>query len=259
MTAKTKSQLSVEIVTATPALIAELRAMDTHNRRKKMTHVRYLRNEIREGRWTITNQGVGVSESGFLVDGGHRLLAIELEGCPPVQFVLVRGLPDGAQVYVDQHAKRSMADTLTLFFNSSISNRIIAALNVVLKVQNGWDYGRFSPELLIETFMDMESSIKELFLVPQAERLSAPIFAALLIPHRLSGSQKIIEFASQMINGQMLQSGDPALTLRNWLASTPSWGGGTEGQKERFLKTSYALSAFMENRKIVRVVALELK
>src|SRR5574343_1350273 len=141
---------TVEIVTANKQLISELRAMDTHNRDRKKNHVDYLRKEIRDGHCTLTNQGVGVCVSNYIVDGGQRLEAIELEGCPPVQFILARGLPDVSQKYVDQHSPRTKSDTLKLFFDTSISNQVIAALNVIVKVERRWQATKASPDTLIE-------------------------------------------------------------------------------------------------------------
>lgn len=249
---------TVEIVTANRKLITELRALDTHNRKKKKAHVDYLRKEIKEGRWTLTNQGVGVSASNYIVDGGHRLEAIELEGYPPVQFILARGLPDCAQKYVDQHAKRSMADTLALFFDSTISNQVIACLNVIIKVERSWDTLKPSPDILIEKFEELESSIKRLAAIEKANRIAAPVFAALVTVHHQSGDDRVLQFAEQLIRGEMLQSGDPALMLRNWLASAPSVKSGVSPQRERYMKTRSALEAFMDGRRLAKLYARDL-
>jgi hypothetical protein len=249
---------TAQIVTATKELIAELRALDTHNRGKKKRHVEYLRREIREGRWTLTNQGVGITVSGYISDGGHRLDAIWLEGCPPVQFVLVRGLPDNAQMYVDQHAKRTMSDTLALFFDTSISCQIIATMNVIIKVESGWESLKPSPDTLIEKFEELEDSIKRLLAVEKASRISAPVFAALVNAHYQTGDDRVIQFAEQLTRGEMLQSGDPALTLRNWLSSTASATGGSTVQRERYMKTRAAVEAFMEGRRLMKLYARDL-
>lgn len=247
---------TVEIVTANKKLIDELRSLDTHNRNKKKNHVDYIRKEIRAGRWTLTNQGVGVSVSNFIVDGGHRIEAIELEGYPPVQFILARGLPDCAQKYVDQHAKRSMSDTLTLFFDSTISNQVIACLNVIIRMEFSTNT-KPSPDLLIAKFEEMETSIKRLVSVEKSKSISAAVFAAIVNVHYQTGDDRVFQFAHQLVRGEMLQSGDPALTLRNWLAN--AHGGGTSGglsvQRERYLKTYAALEAFLDGRRLTKLYA----
>lgn len=250
---------TVEIVTATKKLITELRALDTHNRNKKKNHVDYLRREIRKGRWTLTNQGVGVTASGYICDGGHRLEAIELEGYAPVQFILARGLPDDAQKYVDQHAKRTMADTLTLFFDQSISSKIISGLNVILKQLAGWGSGKFAPDELINEFEEKESAIKRVVGIEKSSSLSAPVWAAFVELFHETDDERVLTFAEQVIRGEMLQAGDPALTLRNWLAATSAACGGSVVQRERYIKTRAALTAFLEDRRLTKLYARKIE
>jgi hypothetical protein len=245
---------TVEIVTATPKLIKELRALDTHNRKRKKTHVDYLRNEIREGRFSLTNQGIGVTVSGYICDGGHRLEAIELEGCPPVQFILVRGLPDSAQKYVDQHAKRSMSDTLSLFFDLSMSNTLVAMLNIFIRMEVDDSIRKIGPDLLIEQYQLRQNHIEQLLSIANGKTLSAPVLAALLEAFHRTNDSQVLTFAEQVIRGELLQVGDPAYTLRRWLEVTPSGGAGAQ-QKERYLKTKSAVSAFLEGRRLTKLYA----
>jgi hypothetical protein len=247
---------TVEIVTATPKLIKELRALDTHNRRRKKTHVDYLRNEIRAGRFSLTNQGIGVTVSGYICDGGHRLEAIELEGYPPVQFILVRGLPDSAQKYVDQHAKRSMGDTLSLFFDLSMSNTLVAMLNVFIRMVIGDNIRKIGPDMLIEQYQLRENHIQQLLSVANARTLSAPVLAALLEAFWRTNDTRVLTFAEQVIRGELLQAGDPAFTLRRWLEACPSGGAGSQ-QRERYFKTQSAVSAFLEGRRITKLYATD--
>lgn len=247
---------TVEIVTAGKKLIAELRAMDTHNRKRKKSHVDYLRSEIREGRWVLTNQGVGVNVSGQIVDGGHRLEAIDLEGCPPVHFILARGLPDVAQKYVDQGARRNMSDVLTLFFDTSISTQVVATLNVLILSEKGRNSVKPSPDVLIEKLEEMGESLKRVAGVEKSSRLAAPVFAALVKTFHETENDKVLRFAEQIITGEMLQTGDPALTLRNWLINSKGAGsGGTGPCMERYLKTLNAVGAALEGRRITKVYA----
>jgi hypothetical protein len=250
---------TVEIVTATPKLIKELRALDTRNRKRKKSHVDYLRKEIREGRYTLTNQGIGVTVSGYLCDGGHRLEAIELEGYPPVQFVLVRGLPDAAQKYVDQHAKRSMADTLTLFFDFAVSTIMVAMLNVFIREEvDSTSNKKISPDLLIETFQSCEEEIKRLLSITNIKMLSAPVLASLLEAYCRTHDERVLVFADQVIRGEMLREGDPAYLLRRWLHSVKKQGGAGSLQRERYFKTRAAVTAFLEGRRINKLYAREL-
>lgn len=246
---------TVEIVTANKQLIDELLAKNTHNRNAKKSHVEYLRRQIREGKWVVTNQGIGVSASGWIVDGGHRLEAIAAENYPPVQFVLVRGLPDSAQKYVDAHSRRSMTDVLTLFFDQALSTQTVACLNVISKaLRNFNDNRRHSPDELIALFEDYGRDIKLMLGVTNAARVCSPVFGAMVFVLHSTGDKRVLEFCEQVIKGELLQTGDPALTLRNWLNSNVNQGGHT-GQKERFYKTLSAVEAFLEGRRLTKLYA----
>jgi hypothetical protein len=252
-----KTMPTVQIVTANKPLIQELRSLDTHNRKKKKMHVDYFRKEIREGRFTLTNQGIGVTVSNYICDGGHRLEAIELEGCPPVQFILARGLPDIAQKYVDQHSKRSLSDALTLFFDQTISNQVIAGLNVILRIGDGWKKGKFSPDELIQAFEERGEALKRVAGVEKSHHLNAAVWAALVEMLHETGDERVLAFAEQVIRGEMLRAGDPALTLRQWLSSISGATGGGTMQRERYLKTKAALQAFLDNRRLQKLYARE--
>jgi hypothetical protein len=137
--------VTCNIVKATRELIESLMAKDTHNRNKSRSHVEYLKREIREGKWFPTNQGIGITASGFVADGGHRIVAMwEAEAWKyDVRFLLVEGLDDRAQLYVDRGRGRTMSDVLKLFYDTTVSTAVAACVNVLLRAyraawRNSW-------------------------------------------------------------------------------------------------------------------------
>lgn len=245
--------ITVKIVTASKEIIDELLSKDTNNRIKRWKHIEALRIEIRNGHWHLTNQGIGVTNSGWICDGGHRLEAIKAEGYPPVQFVLVEGLDDEAQKYVDRHAKRSMTDMLRLCLNITVSHLVVAAMNVSIKSRNGWARYQPGPDEVIEEFTEKSDSIECVLQIERRFRWPAAIFAALVDANHLKSDRRTAYFAEQVIRGEMLQEGDPAHTLRKWILSTNGKGGGIEFQKERYLKTMAAVDAFWQKKKIYKL------
>lgn len=239
-------------------LVESLLAANTSNRQPKRSHIEYLLAEIEKGRWSITNQGVGLSESGVLIDGQHRLLAIKEAGFPPVPFILVTNLPEDAAKYVDIGVKRSSRDLLKLLFDVNAASRVSAALQVLLKYKSGKWNAKFSPDDLINEYEFSADCVAQVLAVENASKLSAPVLAAFAFKLRESGDGLVLGFCDQVIKGEMLKTGDPALTLRNWLASSHGMKGGGEVQRIRFLKSLNAIQAFLEGRTLVKLYSKEV-
>jgi hypothetical protein len=251
------AKITAEIVTATKELVDTLLAMNTNNRKPKQGHVEYLKKEILAQEFEVTSQGIGLTKNGVLADGQHRLLAIKEAGYPPVEILLVRGLSDKAQLKTDIGAKRNVADMLRLYLNTTVSNSIVAAINVIAKFVNG--KVRISPQETAEMLVEYEESINQLNSVEGFATTVAPVYGAFLYTLHKSENAKILIFAKQVATGELLKSDDPALVLRKFLQSGPSGRkGGHDVQKDRFGKTIYAIDAFINEQKIQRLHCREL-
>ena len=119
---------TAQFVAMTKAIVDSLQSMDTHNRAKKRDLVAFYVDQIKSGNWTATNQGIGVSSDGILVDGGHRIEALKQAGYPPVTMLVVTGLSRDAQQYVDCHARRSMRDRLKLAMDITMNSKLSGAV-----------------------------------------------------------------------------------------------------------------------------------
>ena len=164
------------IVTATQDTVDALLEMNTHNRSKKQSHIEQMADEMRFGRWFLTNQGIGVTKSGWLCDGQNRLEAIKLAGYPPVLLLVVTGLDDEAQIVVDTHSRRKQADVITLVLNHTVSGHVVAAANVLLRLRNGANgYALSGPSPSVFMVSEFISENSELLaeLMPRAGNLRA--------------------------------------------------------------------------------------
>ena len=251
------AKLTAEIVTATKELVDTLLSMNVKNRKVKLSHVQYLKNEILSGDYEVTSQGIGICASGILCDGQHRLLAIKEAGYPPVKILIVRGLSDQAQLKTDIGAKRTVSDMLALYMNQSVSNTMVAAVNVIARLVNGKT--RISPTEAAEMLVDYDDEFFHLRTVEGFSNFAAPVCAAFLYTLKEKRDPRLLEFARQVSNGELLTSEDPAFVLRKYLQSGPGGiKGGSQVQNDRFGKTLYAINAFLNNQKIKRLYCLEL-
>jgi hypothetical protein len=244
------------LVSASRELIDWLIAKDTHNRKKTPTNVERLKGDILAGNWYVTNQGIGLTRSMFVVDGGHRLESIRQAGYPAVRFFLMFNIDDQAQAYVDRHHKRHMSDIMTLMHDATVSKRYVAILNVMIKIKANWFTGSVQDPLAISTEWEAKHwGFKPFESIKRISTLPAPVMAALIDHYVITQDPRLVEFAEQVAVGELLASGDPAFALRNWLIKTSKISGGSAIQKERYQKSMAAVEAHLEGRKITKLYA----
>jgi hypothetical protein len=251
------TKVRAEIVTATRELVDTLLSINTKNRKLRQSHIDYLKKEMLQGRWELTSQGIGVTASGVLSDGQNRLMALKEAGYPPLEILLVTGLSDTAQIKTDNGAKRNVADLLRIHLNQSVSNLLVASINVISRMTDG--ERKLSPEQVAELLVEYAEEIEQLQKVEGANSLNAPVYAALLYSIKTTQNQSLLDFARQVISGVNLQENDPAYVLRKFLQSGPvGKKGGQNVQVDRFGRTIYAIEAYIKGQKISRVYYKEL-
>ena len=84
-----------QIERITPVMADEYLKLNTRNRRISKATVAFLVNEIRCGNWAFNGMPIIFADSGVLLDGQHRLLAISQTGSSK-RFSVVRGVNDSA-------------------------------------------------------------------------------------------------------------------------------------------------------------------
>lgn len=243
---------TVQIVTANQALIDALLTLDTPNRDKKNSHIAFLRNEIRSGNWKLTNSGVGVSTTGFIIDGGHRLEAIKQEGYPAVQFILTTGLQPEAQTIIDTGAYRSLKDRLKLYLDMNVSTYCGAALASIWRYRNNW-VGRKVPvndaaDLMLE-FADIHEKFGTVL-----RKVPSGFGGGLMYYYRLRPLPEVEAFINHVCRGDQLEIGTPAYVL-NRLANTMPAGG--SAQREAFEKTIACCETHASGKSMARVYGKE--
>lgn len=107
------SQPKIRIETITPELAQEYLGCNTHNRNVRVNKVKAYAEDMRSGNWMQNGDSIRFSNSGTLLDGQHRLMAV-IEAQIPIVMLVVRGLPLESQVTIDTGAHRKFSDYLTL-------------------------------------------------------------------------------------------------------------------------------------------------
>lgn len=200
-----------------PHLAAEYLERNTLNRAVRAAKVAEYAADMRLGRWHDTGQGIIFDETGTLIDGQHRLLAI-IESGIGVHMDVIRGVSRSAMAYIDVGAKRSTNDYLHLHHGVPDSNRVGGAIksilstcfwfqNFVVKGETAFlVYKRFGKEIHQTT-----SEIGNFKPAMKSWIIGTIAFA------RKSHPEEMSKFAKGIGNGENLKKGDPAFAVRNWL------------------------------------------
>lgn len=237
---------SVEIVTLTKGMVDALLAINTKNRGVRKAVVDTYAREIKNGKWILTNQGIGISENGELVDGQHRLLAIKECGYPPIRMVIVRGLSEDSIIAVDQHAKRSARDLLQFAFDYKVASSAPSIASVIFRETLGWNPRKTMLSEVYETIRIYKDELETVIAHPKkAKFFAAPYSAAFVMTMKAYPSKKeaILSFMTSVETGELLTKDMPAFHLRNLVFTSSSVKGGSGTQLLRFRKTIRALSA----------------
>lgn len=240
-----------QIVIATKEIIDALLAMNTRNRPIRRGAIERYKRDIQNGRWLLTNQGIGVSDCNVIIDGQHRLIAIKECGYPPVPLLIVYGLEFEAQAIVDQQSKRSPRDILAFVFNARVVRAAPAIAAVIMKEAQGWNH--YTPTMH-ETLECIQKHMDEIEMVTSTPTkmnfYAAPFLAAFTLEVKAGYQSQVIEFMKMVETGELLTRDMPAFHLRNLIFGSKGACGGHEVQKERFWKCQRAVRAFIKGDKM---------
>lgn len=111
-------------------------AVNKTNRDVRHSHVSFLADEIRSGRWKVTHQGIAFSVTGRLLDGQHRLAAIVMSG-KSVQMFVATGLEEEAFRAIDCGMKRANYDRIHLVNNQTQNKLLCQSIRIFLYETSG--------------------------------------------------------------------------------------------------------------------------
>ena len=218
---------SAQIVSSSKELVDGLLAMNTANRSEKRGWIKSLYLEICKGQWALTNQGIGVSKDGVLVDGQNRLKAIAQAGYPPhVKFVLVTGLDPLSQKKIDSGFKRTLSDLLAFLVggNVTVPGQVAAACSAIYLFNKSLCGGEDKPVAIAE-FLEVYGEEVQAVMKALGYRGKSGMCAALIEYAVYAGRDKATDLAKKIATGEMLWSTHPAFKVRGWLQSHKSGGG----------------------------------
>lgn len=189
------------------------------NRRLNEAQVLRYQADMESGRWHFEGAPIKISRTNKLLDGQHRLTALantvpEME----VTFVVIRGLDDDAQLYMDQLLSRTVSQQLSL---RGVPNSSVYAS--VGKLYLEWTRGRLfkstsrgstsKPEVT-EWVLEHRELLEKLSEI-SFQKVDAPtsVVGAFTLAVLQISPIRAHRFISQLVSGAGLHEGDPILAL----------------------------------------------
>jgi hypothetical protein len=107
------SKITTGIEKITPEIASAMLCHNRENRDVRDSVVAKYMRIITRGEWRVTHQGIAFDDTGKLVDGQHRLMAIARTGAT-VEMMVTRGVAPETFAVLDQGVRRTAADILRL-------------------------------------------------------------------------------------------------------------------------------------------------
>lgn len=200
------------------------------NRRISENQVLKFQSDMESGRWHFEGAPLRLSKTSKLLDGRHRLTALantvpEIE----IDFLVVTGLDDSTQLFMDQGQARTVSQQLRLI---NIPNPTLCSS--AGKLYLDWTRNRLfrstsrgctsKPEIS-QWVIDNQELLSKLSDVPLG-RIDAPksVVGAFALAVLQVNPVKGMEFFNRLASGAELHEGDPILALDRRLRNVRKFG-----------------------------------
>jgi len=250
-------KVTTKVVNVTPTMAKSW--LDKYNKRNR--HIRdgainNYANDMREGRWELTHQGIAFYDDGVLADGQHRLLAV-IRANRNVEFMVTHGLPKKSGAVLDQHSKRQAHDAIAIGGLAEGTNRNIVAITRFLMSNMGTTTKPKSVHdiaCFIKKHFAALQKIDQMVLSKKRQVTHAGILSVYVCA-LLAGEpeEKLARFVKVMYTGEPAGPHEnAAIRLREHLLMTPNaWVGAARA--ETCKRAMRALHAFVREQPLGRL------
>lgn len=222
------TEIQAAMETITPETAKKMLSNNDNNRKISHHMVDLYAREMQNGEWSANGEAIKFSESGRLLDGQHRLMAVISSGIP-LYTLVIRGLKDETQQTMDSGKKRSVGDALNLQGERN-SNQLAAIARIVYVTdQLGLEAAMRNqipptPGEIID-FVHKTPQLQDLlsaarvFQRDSGGMMTISMFAALWWAFAHLDTSAANSFFSSLATGAELSADSPILLLRNQLQS----------------------------------------
>lgn len=128
--------LKTSVVVITPKLAAQWLKTISRQRPISDATVQMYVEQVKAGKWELSGQTIVFSDTGHLLDGQHRLMAVERAG-KSIECVVVRGVKESVYDVLDTGRKRNTRDALVAAGIDHAGFALASAVTWILRFQRG--------------------------------------------------------------------------------------------------------------------------
>lgn len=248
-----KTEIFTEMVSLTPALAKQLLGNNPNNRSLKQGKLYQFISDIKEGNWQANGETIIISQDGRLNDGQHRCEAV-IRADMAIPVLMVFGVTRQSRATVDQGVARTTADILSM---DGVTNA--ATVSAALRMLLAWEavdqqsiaQARRISTMQVRDRLAKDSSIVEEVSYCNARRVGFINASTAAFCHHVFArvhKDQANAFMKAILEGEGLQRGDPAHTVRNRLIS------GVRFTREQIVEIMFrGFLAVRESRELQRV------
>lgn len=234
----------------TPQLAAEYRQKNRRNRRFMERLEANYRRQMAGGVWMTSHEGIAFDEDDTLVDGQHRLGAVENSGVP--QWLLVtRGLPRGVIEVINRGRVRTLAHNLQILGYEAATPRTVAVARAMYAGVDAVLYQTQPDDVTMRRFIDQHLAAI-LFAQQAMSRRHGPAAVAAAVARAFyhGETERLMRFQEAMHDrlprDEQLPGDRSARALQKAVEKCVSLGG--SARLSLYKKAQNAIMAYLEGR-----------
>lgn len=206
----------------TPALASEWLQKNVRNRPVTMSRVNSYASQIRLGRWKLTGETIKFAETGELIDGQHRLMAVVAANMP-IESYVAEGLTPDVFDCLDRGNTRSLAHAFGRERKKNYT-ALAACVRMLWQLEQGIGIHSGGKQIQIEDGWEVlsrhpaaEAMVELASKLLSTSPLSRSVLATFLTWTYERHGDRAIEFWTRVATGEDLKGGSPEYILRRKL------------------------------------------
>ncbi len=236
---------AAKIVSVTPATATKWLDKNTANRHASDGAIKYLADEMTNGRFGLGPDAIAFNTKGELINGQHRLFAVVASGVT-CQFLVMEDVDDAMKERLDLGRARSIPDMLKMIYGVDRARLITGAVRLMddfvddrrMKLSVGHALTQIERYDAAFKWLVEETPGKNQFAI-------SPVVAALALAHR-SSKDAVEEFARRLFTGTGLGDQSPILKFREYVHGRRGLFTTREDKRECFVLCLVAISKHMK-------------